>query len=109
MKGAKYEEIASEYLKNLGYRILERNYRCRTGEIDIVAQDGKILVFVEVKGGRSSEFGHPVERFDRRKLSRIIECAYTFMERKKIELPFRIDLVVVFEGSVEHYKNVGFD
>jgi len=76
-KGAEYEETASEYLNKLGYLIVERNYRCRTGEIDIVAREGDTLVFVEVKGGRSLEFGHPIERFDTKKLDRIIRCAYT--------------------------------
>lgn len=109
MRGAEYEEVASEYLKSLGYRILKRNYRCRIGEIDIVALDGDTLVFVEVKGGRSPELGHPAERFNRRKLSRIIECAYTYMEREGLTLPFRVDLIVVFKGEVEHLKNVGFD
>ena len=109
MKGAEYEEVASEYLKGLGYRILGRNYQCRSGEIDIVALDGDTLVFVEVKGGISSEFGHPVERFDKRKLSRIVECAYSFMEREGLGLPFRVDLIVIFNGEIEHHRNVGFD
>ncbi len=109
MKGAEYEELASEYLKNLGYLILKRNYRCRTGEIDIIALDGDVLVFVEVKGGISSEFGHPIERFDRKKLTRIIECAYSFMEKEGLGLPFRVDLIVVFNGEIEHHRNVGFD
>ena len=108
-KGADYEEVASGYLQSLGYRIIARNYRCAGGEIDIVALDGDVVVFVEVKGGRSLKFGHPLERFDRRKLSRIIGCAYTFMEERELNLPFRVDLIVIFEGKVEHYRNVGFD
>jgi len=108
-RGAKYEEIASEYLRGLGYRIIGRNYRCRGGEIDIVAIDGGTLVFLEVKGGKGEEFGHPVERFNRRKLERILTCAYLFMEEMGLNLPFRVDLLVVFGGTVEHYKGIGLD
>ena len=108
-RGSEYEEIACEFLKGLGYEILERNYFCRSGEIDIVAMDGNILVFVEVKGGRTDEFGHPLERFDNRKLSRIITCAYRFIEERGLRSPFRIDLVVVFRREVQHYRNIGFD
>ncbi len=57
MKGAEYEERAERYLKNLGWEILERNYRCRRGEIDIIAREGRELVFVEVKGGRTLPSG----------------------------------------------------
>ncbi|MGI6662941.1 MAG: YraN family protein [Bacillota bacterium] len=69
--GSLVEEAASRHLASLGYRILERNYASRVGEIDIVAKDGGILVFVEVRyrGMRSVE--SPAESLDRRKLSRI--------------------------------------
>jgi putative endonuclease len=49
-KGKGFEDIACEYLTSLGYRILHRNFYCRGGEIDIIALDGDVLVFVEVKG-----------------------------------------------------------
>lgn len=107
-KGSDYEEIACEFLKGLGYEILERNYFCRSGEIDIIAMDGNALVFVEVKGGDTEEFGHPIERFDNRKLSRIITCAYRFLEERGLSTPFRIDLIIVLRGEVQHYKNIGF-
>jgi len=86
-----------------------RNYRCRYGEIDIVAQEGEEVVFVEVKGGRGDGFGHPAERFDARKLSRVIACAYAFMEEAALEGNFRIDLIVVCGNDLQHFRNVGFD
>jgi putative endonuclease len=106
-KGKVYEEIALEYLRKLGYRILERNFRCRFGEIDIVALDGDTLVFVEVKGGKGEGFGHPAERFTRSKLKRILACGHEFMKKGR-RGRFRVDLVVVLEGRVDHIKNVGF-
>ena len=57
--GARGEELAVRYLKNRGYRILERNYRIKLGEIDIIARDRNTLVFVEVKARSSNRFGHP--------------------------------------------------
>lgn len=102
-RGKVYEDIAEEYLKSIGYRILGRNVRCKRGEVDIVALDGDTLVLVEVKGGRSSAFGHPAERFSREKLRRLISCGYELSEGR----PFRVDLIVVFRGEVDHIKNVG--
>ncbi len=74
-KGAKYEERAAEYLEGLGWRILERNYRCRTGEIDLIAADGQTLVFVEVKYRRSDTYGSPAEAVDGRKQRTICRVA----------------------------------
>ncbi len=107
-RGQIYEERVADHLRRQGYRILERNYRCRGGEVDIIALDGNELVFVEVKGGRTEDLGHPAERFTRKKLRRILSCAHEFMERKGLRLSFRVDLVVVIEGRVDHFKNVGF-
>ena len=108
-KGSEYEDIACEYLTELGYSILARNYHCRSGEIDIIAMDGDELVFVEVKGGLDTSFGHPAERFNLRKLDRIIACAFRFMEENSLDVPFRVDLLVVLEGEVEHHRNVGYE
>lgn len=107
-RGSEYEEIAARYLENLGYLILAKNYHCGSGEIDIVALEGKELVFVEVKGGRDTEFGHPAERFNAKKLTRMLSCVFRFMEERSLDMPFRIDLLVVLEGRVEHYKNLGY-
>src|SRR3989339_682645 len=66
------EEIASNYLKKKGYKILERQYKSQYGEIDIIAEHKKTLVFVEVKARRSDDFGLPEEAVDERKLEKII-------------------------------------
>ncbi|WP_457600022.1 YraN family protein [Hydrogenivirga sp.] len=108
-KGSEYEELACRYLVSAGYSILTRNYHCRVGEIDIVAKDGDELVFVEVKGGKDFGFGHPAERFTLKKLDRIVSCAFSFMEENGLDLPFRIDLIVVLGEEVKHYRNVGYD
>ncbi len=108
-RGCEYEELAARYLESIGYRILSRNYRCREGEIDIIALDGEDLVFVEVKGGRDTELGHPAERFSPKKLSRILACAYAYMEERGATSNFRVDLVAVVGDQLQHFRNVGFD
>ncbi len=108
-KGKRYEDLACEYLKSLGYKILERNYHCRFSEIDVVALDGDTLVIVEVKGSAGDNFGSPEERFTKRKLERLVKCAYTYLERLGKDTDFRVDLITVHKKEIKHFKNVSFD
>ncbi len=73
------EEQAASYLRERGYRLLARNYRCRLGEIDIVAADGDILVFVEVRCRTSGRFGLPQESVQRRKQVRLRRAAQCYL------------------------------
>lgn len=77
--GAHYEERAADYLKRAGYQILARNFRNRTGEIDIVARDGEYLVFVEVKYRADGACGSPLEAVDYRKQRNIVQTARAYM------------------------------
>ena len=70
-EGAYYENLVAEYLKTQGYEILEKNYRCRIGEIDLIAKEGETLVFVEVKYRRDDKMGNPKEAVDRKKQKKI--------------------------------------
>lgn len=78
-RGRAGEQRAVEHLTARGYRILDRNWRCRQGELDIVAARGGHLVAVEVKTRRSERFGHPFEAVDARKRARLwrLACAWT--------------------------------
>ncbi len=104
-KGAEFEERAVKYLEAKGYRILHRNFHCRLGEIDIVAQEGSVMVFVEVKGGRSRAFGDPVERVGRRKLERLLKCIEYYLSMHPAE-EYRMDVLVVRGEDIEHIKGV---
>jgi len=73
--GKRGERIAERALVAVGYEILDRNWRCPDGEIDLVARDGDCLVFVEVKTRAGTGFGHPFEAISRRKLSRLRRLA----------------------------------
>ena len=80
--GAKGEEIAARYLKSLGYRILERNYRVRYGEIDIVAEQGTDLVFVEVKTRSGTLFGSPFDSVTIPKQRQLSKVALEYISKQ---------------------------
>lgn len=90
------ETLAEELLRSLGYDVLEKNYRCRLGEIDLIARDGASLVFVEVKTRRSKAFGEASEAITRDKKVRLARLARFFLvERNLGEVLCRFDVVVV--------------
>ena len=91
--GRRAEDIAAKALARRGYRILERNFRCRYGEIDCAAIKDGMLVIVEVKSGRGKL---PYERIDENKRRRLATLAEVFAQRKGLEhLPVRFDAVIV--------------
>ena len=100
--GQRGEEMAVSFLKGLNYQILERNYRCKLGEVDIIARDNDTLVFIEVRTRSSLDFGLPQESINRRKRHQISKVALEFMLRKKMKnIPARF---VVFAITLEPGK-----
>ena len=90
------ERLAVERLVQDGYHILERNFRCRYGEIDIVAEDEHDLVFVEVKTRRGVAYGHPEEAVTERKQRKLLELALYYLDVHACsERSWRIDVVAV--------------
>jgi putative endonuclease len=88
------EILAAAYLRSLGYRLIASGYRVRDGEVDLIAKEGDILVFIEVKSRRSSD--PPEDAVNLRKKQRIIRAARAYMARHKLhEVPFRFDVVGV--------------
>ncbi len=95
-KGKKGEDIAAVYLRKKGYRIVERNYRCRYGEIDIIAMDAGDIVFVEVKSRKSESFGSPEEAVSIVKQKKISNVALNYLQEKGItDHNARFDIVAV--------------
>jgi putative endonuclease len=94
------EEITAEYLKSLGFRILDRNWRIKEGEIDLVAlSPEEEIVFVEVKTRTSATFGDPLESISETKLHRIQRLALAWLAtHQKLGAPFRIDVAGVLLG-----------
>lgn len=105
------EDRACEYLERLGYQLLERNFRCREGELDIVAQEGKVIVFVEVKTRSSNSAGHPFEAITNSKQARIRRLAAEWCQRYQVsQVQVRIDAIAVMlrggRVAIEHLKQV---
>ena len=94
--GRRGEELAASYLEEKGYLILQRNYRSGAGEMDIVAQDGDCLVFVEVRARSTREYGTPEESITPSKAQRLIEVAQGYLqEQGESGRGWRIDLVAI--------------
>lgn len=106
-KGFQYEKLAAAYLQSQGYQILEHNYYCHPGEIDLIAKDGRYLVFVEVKYRSSGISGSALEAVDARKQQRINRCAQVYLKHHGIsfETPVRFDVVAVDGTRVTLIKN----
>ena len=91
------EKFAVEHLKTQGYQILAQNYRFRRGEIDLVAQDGERIVFVEVKTRRSLKFGLPQAAVTRRKQRQISKIALAYLQAQNLlNAPCRFDVIAIY-------------
>jgi putative endonuclease len=94
-RGAAAEGLAARFLASQGLAIVSRNYRCRGGEIDIVARDGPTLVFVEVRMRRNRSFGGPAESITFAKRRRLRLAAQHYLARLASEPPCRFDAVLL--------------
>lgn len=110
--GAAGEALAARELARRGYRVLDRNWHCRYGELDIIAEDGGELVFVEVKTRRGGALGLPEEAVTPAKRRRLLTAAQEYlMEREMAERPYRFDVVAIeldgrgVAGDVRIYPN----
>ena len=109
------EDAVGKFLEKQGYQILDRNYRCRWGEIDLVARDGRELVFIEVRTRRSNAFGTPQESMTEAKAGRLVAACEDYLEnhvdeKARGETAWRIDLVAVHPSRgraprIEHVRH----
>ena len=98
--GNKGEDIATRYLEKKGYRIVTRNFRNNSGEIDIIARDKRTYVFVEVKARHSSRFGAPNESVTMKKQRQIIRVAAGYLARYQLDdVPVRFDVIAILMES----------
>ena len=90
------EDIATKYLENKGFRIMERNFYCKQGEIDIIAKQGKEIVFIEVKTRLNNNFGTPAEAINNLKKMHILKSAQYFLYKTKLfDRDVRFDAIEV--------------
>ena len=90
------ESEAAAYLRAKGYQIVASGYRSRFGEIDIIAKQGKTLVFIEVKTRKSSDFARPMQYVTPQKLSKLKRTAEQYIAQNEIICPARIDVIEIF-------------
>ena len=97
--GKKYETLACDYLKNNNYEIIEQNYQCKTGEIDIIARDindkDKYLCFIEVKFRHTTDYGRAIEAVDERKQQKIIDTSKIYLLQNDISFESNIRYDVI--------------
>ena len=104
--GTEYEELAARWLTGKGFEILEKNYRCRIGEIDLIARDREYLVFCEVKYRAGTGKGYPAEAVDFKKQRVISKCALYYLTKKgTMELSCRFDVVSILNDKIQVIKN----
>lgn len=108
--GQEGERLAERYLQKKGYTLVERNYRCPAGELDLIVLDRRVVVFVEVKTRTGHGFGSPLEAVEFRKQRKMIQAAQFFLAEKRLQQrDARFDVVGVSwpgrEAVVEHIEN----
>lgn len=106
-RGAPAESQAAAFLEHQGLSILERNYRCRFGEIDLVARSGPVLIFVEVRARSSEDFGGAAGSITGAKRRRLVAAARHYLATHRAQRECRFDVVLVRgrEGNIEWLAN----
>lgn len=106
--GTEKENLAAEYLKKKGYFIIEKNYRVRQGEIDLIARDSMCIVFIEVKYRANGRSGDALEAVTRAKIRQISKMALFYLNQKKISIdntPIRFDVIGINGDMITHIEN----
>lgn len=106
-KGEEYEKKAETILKESGYEIVDKNYHSQQGEIDIICEKNGMLVFVEVKYRRNSDYGYGSEAIDKRKLKRMYLTGIKYLSEKKLRVKeIRFDMIVFLGEEYTWDENI---
>jgi putative endonuclease len=105
------ESLAADYLTAQGMELIDRNWRCSAGEIDLILRDGPHLVFAEVKTRSSTRYGHPLEAITNTKLARMRRLAHSWCIDHEMRAPIRLDAIAVIVSrsgptTIEHLRDV---
>lgn len=105
--GSCKEQYAADYLRKKGYDIYTMNFRCKIGEIDIIAKDAEYLVFCEVKYRTTVNYGYPEEAVNYRKQNRIRQVSRYYMLTNNIDIntPVRYDVIAILGKELKHIRN----
>ncbi|MBF0099772.1 MAG: YraN family protein [Desulfobacterales bacterium] len=103
--GQNSEVVAAAYLEKLGYRILEKNFRCKEGEIDLILQDKETIAFIEVKARRNLNFDHPKCAVTTKKQQTISRVALYYLNaHQQWNARIRFDVLTILEHPNHHYE-----
>lgn len=104
--GVAGETIAKNYLKNNGYKVLGENFSNKIGEIDLIAEKNKVLIFIEVKTRNSKKFGMPSESVNIYKQQKIRKVALSYIKKfKKFDIQSRFDVIEILNEKINHIEN----
>lgn len=105
--GKEKETIASDFLRTKGYHILQQNFQCRSGEIDIIAKDQEYYVFIEVKYRKNNVLGSPEDAIDIRKIRKISQTARFYLLKNHLSeyTPCRFDVVSILNQEMQLITN----
>lgn len=103
--GREGENTAALYLRDKGYSIIHTNYKCRSGEIDIIAVSGEYIVFAEVKYRKNNYYGSGLEQIDNRKQKKIIKCAEYYLASHRCDLQPRFDAIEISPDGISHIED----
>ncbi len=103
-EGFKAEQKAVDFLKKRDYKVIDRNYHSRFGEIDIIALKSNILHFIEVKSGQ----GEPIYRVTSKKLSKIKKTIQFYLNQKKLDFDICIDIIEIKDNEINFIENITF-
>ena len=110
-KGHAGEALAMAFLKNADHQIREKNYKKPSGEIDLITQDGDMLVFIEVKYRKNLDYGYPREAVNRSKQKRIAKTALWYLKEQQLDdVRVRFDVIEIYycsdgEQVINHFEN----
>jgi len=103
LKGRQGEKMAADYLVEEGYQIVSSNFRCKVGEIDLIASKGPVLTFVEVKMRNTDRFGLPGESVSKGKQQKITKTALFYLTiHKQWDREIRFDVIEIFQRKINH-------
>lgn len=103
------EEEACRYLKEKGYHILDKNWRYRSYEIDIVAEIDDWIVFVEVKTRSTDEYGNPEDFINNRRINRLVRAGHHYLMKNKINKDWRFDVIAILSEDEKNFTLKHFD
>ena len=100
-----YELRAAQYVRAQGYKVLERRFRAADGEIDLIARDGEVIIFIEVKARPQNRLGGGAAAVDFDKMRRVHDAAAVYLSRRAPEAACRFDILEFTRAGVRHMKN----